>query len=494
MWAFALWDRDTQTLLLARDRLGKKPIVIARTPEYLAFASEAAALFRLPFVGRRLDRGALPHWLRFAWAPAPLTLVEGMSKLPPASRLEARAGAPVPEPVRWWAPGEPDPNARADAAWFERLDDELLEATRLRTVSDVPIGVFLSGGVDSNVVLSTLKRTGHRPIRTFTLGFEGLEDERARASLGATRFADDHVELIARADAAREIAEILPHFGDPIGDSAVVTSALIAREASQHVKVILNGDGGDELFGGYARYPLAARVARLRALPGGLALLRARYGSRANAGDALAHLAAGEVEEAGRALGALASHAEVDALLAPGPAAHALAPGAFPGANGAGLTAALFAWDSGSYLPDDLLVKVDVAAMAFALENRSPLLDHRLFEHVGRLRARARTRVGETKPLLRRYARGRVPDEVLDAPKQGFQLPLEHWLRGPLKPWLDGLLAPPQATIRLWRAGAVESLLARFHSGAAGELAAYRLWALAALEFWARHFAIEIGG
>ena len=216
MFAFALYDSATGDLVLARDRLGKKPLVWVRTDEYLAFASEARALLRLPFVRARLDRTRAREFVRFLYVPSPHTALEGVRKLPAAHLLTVRGAAPGvhPEPERWWRLPAPDPAQRADAAWFERLDAELLEATRLRTVSDVPIGVFLSGGVDSTTVLERLHAAGHRPIRTFTVGFRGLPDERAIARASAARYGAEHVELVLEPDLEHDIDAILEHFGD----------------------------------------------------------------------------------------------------------------------------------------------------------------------------------------------------------------------------------------------------------------------------------------
>ena len=491
MFAFAHWDQQRAELTLVRDRLGKKPLLWVRTPEYFAFASEAATLLALPFVRARLDRRSLAHWMRFLYAPAPHTMLEGMHRLPPghSMRISPREHAGEPRFERWWQPPIADPDARADAAWFDQLDTELLEATRLRTVSDVPIGVFLSGGLDSNLVLATLRRTGHAPIRTFTVGFRGLPDERERAREGATRYAHEHTELELEPDLVHELPAILDHFGDPLGDSAVVTTALIAREAAKHVKVILNGDGGDELFGGYARYPFAHRVDLFRGWPGGSALLS--MAARSDHQRAvLAALHEHGPAAAAQELGAVCPTDVLTACLAPGgPGPHPL-PGmlGFPADR---LTPAVFGWDTGTYLPDDLLVKVDIASMAFGLENRSPLLDHRLFEHVGRLPVARRTDARRTKPLLRRLAQGRVPDSVLSARKQGFQLPLDAWLRGPLAGWLEELV-PPRALAPLFRLDALAVELDRFRRGESDANAAYRLWGLAVLEHWARRFNVEV--
>ena len=491
MFAFAFYDREKATLLLGRDRLGKKPLLWTRTPEYVAFASEAAALLALPFVRAALDPAALRAYLRYLYVPAPASLLQGIEKLPPASllRLAPAERGGVGRVERYWSPPAPDPEARPDAAWRRELDVRLEEATRLRTVSDVPIGLFLSGGVDSNVVLERLHHAGHRPIRAFTVGFEGLPDERAIAAEGAARYADSHTILPVRADVASEIPAILRHFGEPLGDSAIVTTYLVAREAAKHVKVILNGDGGDELFGGYARYPFARRADLARAFPGGGALLRARYSGRPELGPLWHALDRGDVAAAARTLSSVLPPAAEAALLRSEFTEGACGP-ALPADRG--LAGAVAAWDAEAYLPDDLLVKVDLASMAHALENRSPFLDHRLWEHVAALTPARRFHWRRTKPLLRDYARGRIPDSALRAPKQGFQLPLDAWLRGPLKPWADGLLRAPEVTGPLYREGATALLLEEFHAGRSDSMAPYRIWSLAVLELWAREFQVAM--
>ena len=491
MFAFAYYDRGEGTHLLARDRLGKKPLLSVRTPEFVAFASEAAALLSLPFVHAALDREALRPYLHYLYVPAPATLLEGIQKLPPASLLQlspaAAGGVGCVKP--YWALPDVDPDARPDATWRRTLDERLEEATRLRTVSDVPIGLFLSGGIDSNVVLERLHHAGHRPIQAFTVGFEGLADERAVAAEGAGRYADAHTLLPVRADVASELPAILRHFGEPLGDSAVVTTYLVAREAAKHVKVILNGDGGDELFGGYARYPFARRADIARSLPGGGALLHALYKGRHRLDPVWPALDRRDFGAAARSLSSVLPPSDERALLrAPlAEGANAIATRA-----GTGLAAAVAAWDAGAYLPDDLLVKVDVASMAHALENRSPFLDHRLWEHVAALPPARRFHWRRTKPLLRDYARGRIPAAVLRAPKQGFQLPLEAWLRGPLRGWSEALLRDPQATGTLYREGATSRLLDAFHAGSADVMAPHRIWSLAVLELWAREFHVAM--
>jgi asparagine synthase (glutamine-hydrolysing) len=428
------------------------------------------------------------------YVPAPQTLLEGIHKLPAASwlRVSARAEPQVSEPVRSGAPPAPDPAAKPEAGGLGEREALMLESARLRTVSDVPIGVFLSGGVDSNVVLELLHRAGHRPLRTYTVGFEGLADERALARQGADLFSDEHTELVVETDLERDIGETLRHFGEPIADSATINTYLISREASKHVKVIVNGDGGDELFGGYSRFLFARRFDEVIRFPGGASLLDAYLAGRRESGqnEALQAYRHGGAEAAVRALHSIAHAGTMQRLLGehrPEPW-----PVALPFDAGKGLTGAEFAWESGLYLPDDLLVKVDVASMACGLENRSPLLDHRLFEHVGRLPAARRASLHSQKWILRKLARGRIPDAVLDAPKKGFGLPLHEWLPGPLSGWLADLIGDAHTIAPAFKAGAIRREYEAFRQGDRDPYAAYRMWSLAVLEFWAREFSVEM--
>lgn len=495
MFAFAFYGRERGDLLLARDRLGKRPLFILRTPDWFAFASEAAALLALPFVRARIDPASVRSYLRYLYVPGTGSMLEGMEKLPPGATLTMRAGSAEPPRVsRYWIPPEPDPEARghADADFRRGLEEELLDSTRLRTVSDVPIGVFLSGGIDSNVVLSLLHRVGHRPIRTFTVGFPGLPDERPLARLGAERYSDEHVELDIPSGVASEVPAIVRSFGEPLGDSGIVTSYLIAREARRHVKVVLNGDGGDELFGGYPRYPFAARLDLVRSIPGGLRAAGLWYRGRPHSGSVFPALALGDDFCAARALGSVMDPETEARLVRPELLSAARPLGIEPPPAGAGLTGSLFWWDTVSYLPGDLLYKVDAAPMAHALENRSPFLDHRLFQRLATLPPRRRAHPLRTKPLLRRLARDWIPRPVLAGAKRGFQLPVESWLRGPLRPWLEDLLLNPEATGSLYRPGALGLEVAAFHAGSTDPLVPYRLWNLATLELWARSFHVEM--
>lgn len=463
-WAFALWDRARERLLLGRDRLGRKPLLYARTPEWFAFASEAAALLELPFVRARLDRAVLPLWLTHGYAPAPHTLIAGIKKLPAASWMEVSRETPSALPVRWWTLPAPDPRAHADAAWFEAFDQGLAEAAKLRTMSDVPIGMFRSGEAGSHVVLEALSRAGQPPIRTYSPA--------------------------APDDLAAEASAVLEHLSEPLGDSAVVTRALLAREASKDVKVIVNSDGVVELFGGAPRYRFARRADFAAHVPGVGAWLAA---GSVRAAEALALLRDAGPGPAARQVGALWGLADLAALLAPGgPPAAALDPPSLPGAAGPGLTDALFAWDIGVSLPDGLLAMVDLASMRHGVENHSPLLDHRLFEWVARLPPGRRVHPLFGGTLLRKHAPGRIADAALRSKPHDFGPPVEPWLRGPLRGWLDGLLGGSATIAPLFRSGALPALLADHHAGRGGERMPLRLWSLAALETWARAHRIEV--
>jgi len=490
MFAFARYDRHTGDLLLARDRLGKRPLFVTRTPDYLAFASEVRALLTLPFVSRRWRADTAADYLRYLYVPSPRTALEGIDRLPPGCTMTVSGMRPGGrhEVQRYWRIPDSDPELRPDDAWWRVFDIELQEAVRLRTVSDVPIGVFLSGGIDSNLVLQTLQRIDHHPIRTFTIGFEGLPDERAFARSAAARSSDEHVELMVRPSVREDLEATLTCFGEPLGDSAVVTTWLIAREASRHVKVALNGDGGDELFGGYYRYPFACRADLASRVPAALSMLGWREPGRRSVLEAVGRR---EFAAGARSLSAVTCEAHLEALLRPG-VLQAARPAVGPRQASSGLAESVFGWDAEVYLPDDLLIKADVGGMAHAVENRSPLLDHRIVEHVSRLPASRRVHPFRTKPLLRSFARGKVPDEILNAPKRGFQLPIESWLRGPLSAWLDDLTVGATVTAPLYRDGALAREMDAFRSGRGDALAPYRLWGIAALEFWARHYDIEI--
>ncbi|GII78703.1 asparagine synthetase B [Sphaerisporangium rufum] len=503
MFAFAVWDRGRGRLLLARDRVGKKPLYWRAGGGSIAFASELKSLACDPELRREIDPVALHHYLTLQYVPAPLSIYRGVRKLPPGHLLVWQDGAVSVR--RYWEldrtprpPGDP----REAAA---RLRELLLESTRIRLVSDRPVGAFLSGGIDSSAVVAAMARQVSGPVRTFCIGFEdGRYDERHKARLVARRYGTDHHELVVTTDLLDVVPRLAWHFDEPFADSSAIPSFYVARLGREHVTVVLNGDGGDESFGGYQRYVLMGKAGLLPALPGPLAALAGR------AGDAIT--ARGERTSRSRRIGRLAQFAAE-----PPPRRYARLMAAFTQAQKmelytGPLRAALAGVDSyrlledaahrsgartaldrtlsvdlATYLPGDLLVKVDITSMANSLEARSPFLDHRLMEWAAALPPRWKIRGGTTKALLRHALAPWLPAEVLRLPKQGFGVPLADWLRGPLREPAFDLLTDATARERgLFRPEVVRGML---HAHAAGADHAVRLWTLLQFELWHRAHA-----
>lgn len=461
MFALALWDARRSRLLLARDRMGQKPVYYHETADGgLVFGSEPKALLAHPEVPRRLDPEGLARYLFYEYVPAPHSIWAGIRKLPPAGLLVWEGGRT--RLSRYWSPGWPPADAPADD--FEgaaaRFWDDFRASVDRHLRADVPIGVFLSGGVDSSSVAAAVCEVlPARQVRTFSIGFEDPSfDESVHARAVASFLGTDHHE---RTFSAETVYELLPEVAgwldEPFGDASVLPTHLLSRFARESVKVVLGGDGADELLAGYPtfraeraaglfrRLPAAARslagaaVGRLPVDHGNFSIdFRLKQFVRGAAEPlALAHQ---------RWLGSFTG-AEVGALLAGGPPggldveaehlarAEGLAPGADP------LTRSLALYQD-TYLPDDILTKVDRASMACGLEVRAPFLDAELVDHVEALPSVYKYGAGRTKRLLLRAASGRLPAATLGRPKKGFGIPVARWLRGPLGPLLDRLLAP----------------------------------------------------
>ena len=477
MFAIAVWDRQERTLTLARDRMGEKPLYWSRLADgSFVFGSELRALAAHPQLQREINRDALAQLLRYNCIPAPHTVYKGVHKLPPACWMELRPGA---EPVqgRYWdlatlaARGQADPLAADPAAAVDELEALLARSIGEQMLADVPLGAFLSGGVDSSTVVALMAKASSQPVRSFCIGFdEGATSEAAHARAVASHLGTDHTELIlSGADALAVVPALGRVYDEPFADSSQIPTYLVARMARQHVTVALSGDAGDELFAGYNRHGIAARqwprlnrlplvlrrsaAALLQAIPpsgwdGVAALLQAgRPASRrhADVGDKLHKLAR-------QVLPAADARALYEALISHWPAAEDLVPGAHSIDSDWSRASAAADWsqpaqammlaDQLGYLPEDILVKVDRAAMAVSLETRAPFLDHRVVEFAWRVPLSMKLRAGESKWLLRQVLYRHVPRELIERPKQGFAVPLDAWLRGPLRDWAEALLAP----------------------------------------------------
>lgn len=498
MFAFALWDHAAQRLVLGRDRVGQKPLVYAASAEGLSFASELGALRRDPDLDRRLDDQALADYLAFRCIPQPATIWRGARKLPPGHVLVAENGRLAL--TRYWQL-PPGPETATSPRFEEAVDQvaELLDrAVERRLMSDVPLGALLSGGLDSAAVVAHMAARAGGRVSTFTIGFEeAAYDETARARRVARLFDTDHHEELVLPDAVSLLDQLVQHHGEPFADSSSIPTWLVSQLASQHVKVVLTGDGGDESFAGYDRYKalrLAARLESEWAAPvrGGLRWAR----SLAMAAGPGGHRSLGtRLDRFCSALDVSARRRNHMWRLATPP--HLLAsllrpeardrfgvptPYGPQGAEPLGLNEAL-ALDVARYLPDDVLVKVDINSMAHSLEARSPLLDRELMEYAASLPADYKLHGRQSKHVLRCALERTLPPDVLHGPKQGFGVPLDSWFRGPLGTHAEDVLLSPEAEARGIFDSATVGRLLRDHRQ--GMVAAHEtLYTLLVLERW----------
>ncbi|AIF47935.1 asparagine synthase (glutamine-hydrolyzing) [Dyella japonica] len=475
MFAFALWDRQRRELTLARDRMGEKPLYYGWQGDTLLFGSELKALRAHPAFNAAIDRNALALFLRHDCVPAPHTIYNGIYKLRPGYLL--RIGPKDRRDTQQWsywryndavASGYASPFDGTDTEAADALEKQLGDSISTQLLSDVPLGAFLSGGIDSSTVVALMQARSHRAVKTFTIGFaESGYDEAMHARAVADHLGTDHTELYVRPDDALSVIPSLPSiFCEPFADSSQIPTFLISQLARRTVTVALSGDGGDELFGGYNRYLAArttwGRVQRLplssrRALAGVLRAvtpeawdhmmerakpLLPRRWHLAMAGDKAHKLSEVLTLSSGQAyLLSLAScwkNPEGVVAGASEPITVLTDPTSWPRTDD--LAQWMMAMDAQSYLPDDILVKVDRSAMANSLETRVPMLDHRVVEFALRMPLHLKIRDGQGKWILRQVLHRYVPRELIERPKMGFALPMDHWLRGPLREWAEALL------------------------------------------------------
>lgn len=496
MFAIALWDADRERLLLARDRLGVKPLYYAEVSGGIVYGSEPGSILASGAVQARPDVPAIAQYLALQYVPAPLTGFEGMRKLHPGELLVWEGGRARTE--RWWSlrHGSPDAGV-SDEERLDELDAVLSEATRLRLIADVPVGAFLSGGIDSSLVVSYMAEHAS-DVRTFSIDFplaHFSEGEYARevARLYGTR----HEDLVVEPDIVPVVAEAVQAAGEPFADSSAVPTYLLSQMTRRHVTVALSGDGGDEAFAGYVRHRLAAAADRLGPLPA-LAQPLARAAARLPGNGRVARIQRG-VEAVARSpherYATIMSHftpAAMERLCTPEFLAEAGGPRrawdevlALDATQGVDRYLTL---DTATYLPGDLLLKVDRMSMWHALEVRSPLLDHEVHELAARTPASMKLRRGETKWILKQLARRRgMPEHLVTRKKKGFGIPVGEWFRGDLRPWIEGVLRDPATRERGWfDPREADRLLDDHLAGRADHTP--RLWNLAMLELWQREW------
>jgi asparagine synthase (glutamine-hydrolysing) len=495
MFAFAVWDERLQRLMLARDRIGIKPLYYAMARGRLAFASEVKALLRLPEIPRSLSWPAVDHLLDVGTTPPGTSIVDGILKLEPGHVLLATPRHGVRTRRYWSFAIRPDRSR--SPAWFEaRLRSLLDETVRLHMISDVPVGAFLSGGIDSSAVVATMARWTGRPIETLSVGFpDPAYDESAPARQASRRLGTRHHEEVVGPEAADLLREITWYLDEPFGDPSSIPTYLLARLAARHVTVVLSGDGGDELFAGYDRYLVEHAERRRDVLPRPLRAAVGAVGSLLPWGTPgrayLRHLALSGAERyidaqtlfrRDERRSVLTRDAE-EMLPPESPRRGDVA--AIGGFRGHWLSA-LQTHDVNRYLPLDILVKVDRATMAHSLEARVPLLDHVLVEFAATVPPELHLRGGRMKDLLKRAVADRVPASVIDRPKQGFAVPLDAWFRGPLGGVLrEILLSEVTASRGIVDTSAVERIIGLHDRGRDYAL---QLFTLVSLELWCRTF------
>jgi asparagine synthase (glutamine-hydrolysing) len=500
MFAFAIWDARKRSLFLARDRAGKKPLYYAALPDRFLFASEIKAILQDPAFRAEPDLEAIHHYLSYQSVPAPYCAFKGIRKLPPAHRLLIRENAGKPE--RYWRLSYAD-KLRVDgekglAALQEELVERLREAVRIRLVSDVPLGAFLSGGLDSSLVTALMAGLSGTPVKTFSIGFHEPEyDELPFARKVAARYGTDHHEFVVTPDAQAIIPELVWHYNEPFADSSAIPTWYVCRLARRHVTVVLNGDGGDENFAGYPRYADAGDPAmrpgplgRLLDWVGPRGRLACFSGPAGRIGDTFRRLSALTPERLAyyRRITHFSEFYKPD-LYTPGMKAATrgifsvdLMLDRYRSAGTADFLDATMGLDFDQYLPDTLMPKVDVASMAHSLEARSPFLDHEFMEFAARIPSGLKLSGGVGKRILKSAAEPLLPRDVIYRKKMGFGVPVEHWLRHELKAMARDVLLSPRAIGRgYFRKGRIEALLDRHQRG---ENWATLIWNLLMLEMW----------
>lgn len=495
MFGIAIVDLRRRRLVLGRDRLGKKPLYVAQLPGgVLAFASELKCLFEVPGFEARISQRATLDYFVLGYVPAPASIYEGVFKLPPAHYLVAENGATTQH--RYWDVSFEPKRAGDERELTAQLMEQLEDAVRVRLVSDVPFGAFLSGGLDSSVVAALMARNLAQPVKTFSIGFREAEfNELPAARAVANHIGAEHHEFVVEADAVEAMRDLVWYFDEPFGDSSALPTHLVSKMAVGHVKMVLSGDGGDELFAGYERYRKYQQLIELRERSMGLA------GTGLKALSALLPGAAGvRLGRIGQRIvqkfpddylsGVAISNRE-DLALVLSPELARLDPfesvrGHFVSGDAKGFERILRG-DMATYLSDDIMVKVDRMTMANSLEARAPLLDHQLIEFAARLPFDLKLRGGVGKYLLKQVARQLLPSEVLDKPKQGFAIPVARWLRNELRERMTDTLTSASFRRRgMFDASGVERCIARHLAGTHDH--SELLWLLLTYETWAERF------
>ncbi len=475
MFAIALWDKETQTLTLARDRLGEKPLYYGWQGDTFLFGSELKALKAHPAFQAEINRDALCLYMRHSYIPAPYSIYQGIHKLLPGTWLQVSRAQREPNIKTYWSgvdvsrQGKTNPFTGSPEEAVDALENLLKDAIGQQMMADVPLGAFLSGGIDSSTVVALMQTQSSQPIKTFSIGFhEELYNEAAHAKTVAQHIGTDHTELYVTPDECMQVIPRLPTlYDEPFADSSQIPTFLVSQLARQHVTVSLSGDAGDELFAGYNRYQLTADTwAKLSRIPRPIRQWAAKaitsvspaswnrvasalksvipaFGQWANTGDKL-HKGAGVMASHSAAdlyLGMVSGWQHPTDVIIGGTEPATFLTGHLPDLSHLNTVERMMVLDLLTYLPDDILCKVDRAAMGVSLESRVPFLDHRVVEFAWSVPLEYKLRANQTKWVLRQVLYRHVPKELIERPKMGFGVPIDSWLRGPLRDWAENLLS-----------------------------------------------------
>jgi len=499
MFVFAIWDSKTRELYIARDRVGKKPLYYTLTPgRTLVFGSEIKSILEHPDVKREINLEALDAYLTLGYVPDPITIFRDIHKLPPGHYLKFHSGRISIQ--QYWDFNFEPAESRKPEDYLEELRALLDESVRLRLISDVPLGAFLSGGVDSSTVVALMARNMNQPVKTFSIGFhEDSYNELKYARLTAKKLGTDHHEFLVTPQICDVIDDLVWHFDEPFADPSAIPTFMVSKLARDHVTVALSGDGGDEIFAGYTHYVVQASRRAFSALPKAL-----RHGLMRPLSYRLPHGAWGRnylhnisLDPIDRYLDSLSYFTELgkrslyttdfqDALKTTDGVASSFREYAARVKTNEPLDQLLYI-DGKTYLPGDILTKVDRMSMATSLEVRVPLLDHKLIDFVTKVPASLKLAGTETKQLFKRVARDLIPAEILDRPKQGFGIPLEQWINHQLRDQIRETLREPRTRQRGYvRSDYVDLILDEHHKGRRDH--SFPLWSLLILELWHRRY------
>ena len=501
MFAFAVWDETAKTLFLARDRVGKKPLFYADLADRFMFASEIKAILQDPAFIKEVDIEAIHHYLSYQSVPSPYSAFKGIKKLPPAHYLLIKNGGE--QPVCYWKLSYKDkltvPDDKALASLQEEIIERLREAVKIRLMSDVPLGAFLSGGIDSSIITALMAGLTNQPVKTFSIGFDFDEyNELPYARMVAERYHTDHHEFIVKPEAHAIFPELVWYYNEPFADSSAIPTFYVSKLAKQHVTVILNGDGGDENFAGYPRYTNTGDYA----VQPSFAYLLQRWLKQRSSLYAFISPSDGLGNNVRRFLALnqkrllyyyrITHFHELYKMQLYTPEMKQLTKkmlsvdimlDKYRSAEATDFLDATLSLDFGLYLPDTLMPKVDIASMAYSLEARSPLLDHHFMEFVARIPSNLKLKDGqEGKYIFKKAVEPYLPREVIYRPKMGFGVPIDHWFRNELKDMVFDTLLSTRALERgYFRKSYIEHMLQRHQQG---EQWQYLIWNLLMLELW----------